>query len=104
MPAARAERAQVVAAAAAGMEHPAVEHRADRVDRVLELAVDGWPWTVALPAVGFTSPSSIRSVVVLPAPLGPRKPTTRPSSAVNDRSSTASTGPKRLVSPATSIA
>ena len=29
---------------------------------------------VALPAVGVTSPSSERSVVVLPEPLGPRKP------------------------------
>src|SRR3954447_7489033 len=46
----------------------------------------------------------MRSVVVLPAPFGPRKPTTRPSSAVNDRSSTATTEPKRFVSPATSIA
>ena len=32
------------------------------------------PSTVAAPLVGRTSPSSIRSVVVLPAPLGPRKP------------------------------
>ena len=62
------------------------------------------PWTVAVPAVGFTSPSSIRSVVVFPAPFGPRKPTTRPSSTVNDRSSTATILPKCLVSPETSIA
>ena len=62
------------------------------------------PWIVELPAVGLTSPSSIRSVVVLPAPLGPRKPTIRPSSTVKDRSSTASTSPKRLVRFETSIA
>src|SRR4051812_7432558 len=62
------------------------------------------PSTVACPAVGVISPSTIRSVVVLPAPFGPRNPTIRPSSTVNDRSSTASTSPKRFVSPATSIA
>ena len=33
---------------------------------------------VAVPAVGVTRPSSIRSVVVLPAPLGPRNPVTLP--------------------------
>ena len=32
------------------------------------------PSTVAVPEVGRTSPSSMRSVVVLPAPFGPRKP------------------------------
>ena len=39
--------------------------------------VNGCPCTVAAPDVGFTSPSSILNVVVLPAPLGPRKPVTR---------------------------
>src|SRR5689334_12623473 len=62
------------------------------------------PRIVAVPPVGFTSPSSILSVVVLPAPFGPRKPTILPSSTVNERSSTASTSPKRFVSPETSIA
>src|SRR5215472_10646455 len=33
---------------------------------------------VAVPLSGAARPSSIRSVVVLPAPLGPRKPVTRP--------------------------
>src|SRR3954453_14866049 len=46
----------------------------------------------------------MRNVVVFPAPFGPRKPTTRPSSTVNERSSTARMWPKRLVRPATSIA
>jgi len=41
----------------------------------------------------------MRRVVVLPAPLGPRNPTTVPWSASKLRSSTASTSPKRLVSP-----
>ena len=44
-------------------------------------------WRV--PAVGVTSPSSIRRVVVLPAPFGPRKPVIRPGSTAKLRSSTA---------------
>ena len=36
--------------------------------------------TRASPAVGWSSPDSILSVVVLPAPLGPRKPTRSPAS------------------------
>src|SRR5690349_7541959 len=38
----------------------------------------------------------MRSVVVLPAPLGPRKPVTRPGTTLNDRSSTARTVPNDL--------
>jgi len=54
------------------------------------------PPMVAVPAVGETRPSRIRNVVVLPAPFGPRNPVTRPGCTVNDRSSTACTGPKFL--------
>ena len=32
------------------------------------------PATVAVPEVGRSSPESMRRVVVLPAPFGPRKP------------------------------
>src|SRR4051812_12135093 len=53
---------------------------------------------VASPPVGATRPSSIRRVVVLPAPLGPRKPVTRPGSTVKDRSLTAARSPYCLVS------
>src|SRR4051812_23359671 len=53
---------------------------------------------VASPPVGATRPSSIRGVVVLPAPLGPRKPVTRPGSTVKDRSLTAARSPYCLVS------
>src|SRR5918995_3172003 len=52
---------------------------------------------VALPLVWCTSPRSIRSVVVFPAPLGPRKPVIRPGSTTKLRSSTAVTPPNRLV-------
>ena len=50
------------------------------------------------PLLGLASPSSIRSVVVLPAPFGPRKPVIVPGSSANERESTASTEPNRLVS------
>jgi hypothetical protein len=43
----------------------------------------------------------MRSVVVLPAPLGPRKPVTCPGSTVKVSPSTAVTGPYRLVKPVT---
>src|SRR6266498_3456631 len=54
---------------------------------------------LALPAVGATRPSSVRKVVVFPAPLGPRNPTTVPWSTSKLRLSTATTSPNRLVSP-----
>jgi hypothetical protein len=38
------------------------------------------PKTSARPPVGRMNPRSVRMVVVLPAPLGPRKPKTSPSS------------------------
>src|SRR5690554_6204866 len=44
----------------------------------------------------------MRSVVVLPAPFGPRKPVTRPGWTVKLRSSTARTDPKVFVRPRTS--
>ena len=45
--------------------------------------------TVAVPAVARTRPRMIRSVVVLPAPFGPRKPVIVPSRTLKLRSSTA---------------
>ena len=44
-----------------------------------------------------------RIVVDLPAPFGPTKPVTWPGWTVNDIPSSASVGPNRLRSPATSI-
>ena len=41
------------------------------------------------PLVGSRIPASDRSVVVLPAPLGPMRPTISPAATWNDRSSTA---------------
>ena len=51
------------------------------------------PLTVALPADGRSSPMTIRMVVDLPAPFGPRKPVTFPASTSKVRSSTARTSP-----------
>ena len=42
-------------------------------------------------------PVTMRMVVDLPAPLGPRKPSTSPRSTENDTSFTASFGPNALV-------
>src|SRR5699024_1691052 len=55
----------------------------------------------ASPEVGRTSPSSMRRVVVLPAPFGPRKPVTRPGATSNVRSSTARNEPKSFDRPRT---
>ena len=41
-------------------------------------ALNGMPATVADPEVGAISVPSVRTVVVLPAPFGPRKPNTSP--------------------------
>jgi hypothetical protein len=59
----------------------------------------GRPSTVAVPEVGRARPRTIRKVVVLPAPLGPRKPVTRPGWTSKLRPSTARRVPKALVSP-----
>src|SRR5947199_5647318 len=47
----------------------------------------------ASPALGWTSPSRILTVVVLPAPFGPRKPKTSPASTRSDRSCSATLRP-----------
>ena len=55
--------------------------------------VYGRPLTVAVPVVGWSSPSTMRIVVDFPAPLGPRKPVTTPGCTMNDKSSTARVEP-----------
>jgi hypothetical protein len=72
------------------------------------LARTGWACTSkpamrAVPALGGMKPASMRMVVDLPAPLGPRKPTTSPRATVKLTSSTAVKPSKRLVSPSISI-
>jgi len=53
----------------------------------------GIPSRVTLPESGLRSPSMISSVVVLPAPLGPRMPKNSPSSTSKDTPSTACVSP-----------
>src|ERR1700684_1279112 len=62
------------------------------------------PRIVPLPDVGRTRPSSIRIVVVLPAPFGPTKPQTDPEGMASARPSTTVRSPKRFVSPAVETA
>jgi len=48
-----------------------------------------WPATLSRPSLGASTVVSILIVVVLPAPLGPRKPKTMPASTANEMWSTA---------------
>ena len=69
----------------------------DQPDDIRGIAVPGMPAgspggrpkTRAWPAVGRARPSSILTVVVLPAPLGPRKPNTSPGATARVNPSTA---------------
>src|SRR5262249_33104117 len=54
------------------------------------------PRTSTSPEVGSSKPSRISIVVVLPAPLGPRRPKHSPVRTSRSRPLTASTGPVRL--------
>src|SRR5687768_14771161 len=72
-------------------------HRAETGPRAMSTSP-----TITRPAVGRRKPVIIRMVVVLPAPLGPRRPSTSPGWASKLTSSTATVAPKRLVTPSTS--
>ena len=52
-----------------------------------------WPATLALPVVGFDSVDRMRTVVDLPAPLGPRSPKIEPGSTVRLTPSSARMSP-----------
>ena len=60
---------------------------------------DGIAADARIAACGVSSVARIRIVVVLPAPLGPMKPSTWPRSTLNDTSSTARTPSKCRTSP-----
>src|SRR6185295_2103736 len=60
--------------------------------RFIERSPSGRPRISARPPVGKTSCMSSFSVVVLPAPLGPRKPKTSPASTSSVRRSSARYG------------
>src|ERR1700683_1160189 len=67
-------------------------------------AVKGIPATLAEPDVGAISVPNVRTVVVFPAPLGPRNPNTSPCATENETSSKAVRSPKRLGRGATTSA
>src|SRR5664279_3978395 len=60
------------------------------------------PRARASPALGASTPQSMRMVVLLPAPLGPRKPKISPFSTSKVSSDTAVKSPNRRVRPRTS--
>src|SRR5580692_8637696 len=59
--------------------------------------LSGIPATMAEPEVGAINVPRVRTVVVLPAPLGPRKPNTSPRNTSKETSEKAVRRPKRLV-------
>src|SRR5712692_10539436 len=61
-------------------------------------ATRSMPKTVPPPSEGSRRPQSMRSVVDLPAPFGPRKPYSSPARTRRSRWSTATRLPKRRVS------
>src|SRR5215213_7208651 len=62
------------------------------------------PATRAVPASGSSSVARMRTVVVLPAPLGPRTPSTVPGATASSTPSSARVGPKDFTSPLTRMA
>src|SRR5215472_2519067 len=63
-----------------------------------------WPSTRARPASGSSKVVRIRTAVVLPAPFGPRTPSTVPCGTVRSIPRSARTSPNDLVRPSTRIA
>src|ERR1700761_293878 len=66
--------------------------------------VSASPATRAEPDVGAISVPSVRTVVVFPAPFGPRNPNTSPWPISKDTSENATRSPKRLLSSCTASA
>src|SRR5579862_8232529 len=62
------------------------------------------PSTHTWPASGRSNPVAMRSVVVLPAPLGPTRPKNDPRGTSSDRPATATFGPNRFTRPRSTTA
>ena len=58
--------------------------------------LSGIPATVAEPEVGAMSVPSVRTIVVFPAPFGPRNPKTSPCPTSKETSSKAMRSPNRF--------
>ena len=91
-------QAQVLLGRQVAVERRVLEHEADVAAHVVALADDVVARRRArCRAVGLASVQSMLIVVVLPAPLGPRKPKTSPASTSKLTPRTASTSPKDLL-------
>ena len=62
-----------------------------------------YPQTLACPPSGFSSVDRMRTIVVLPAPFGPSRASTRPASAEMSTPARAWVLPNRLVNPSAAI-
>jgi len=67
-------------------------------------AVMSRPSNVTRPALGVSKPVMQSNVTVLPEPFGPMRPVIEPCATAKETPSTATSPPKRLVSPSTSRA
>src|SRR5712691_558921 len=72
--------------------------------RLGDTDVTSCPFNTMRPSSGTTKPAIIRRVVVLPQPLGPSSEKNSPSPIASVTSCTASTLPKRLLTPARAMA
>src|ERR1041384_1776876 len=72
--------------------------------RFEKTVVTSSPWSRMRPSSGTSKPAIIRSVVVLPQPLGPSSEKNSPSRIARLTSLTAAALPKRLLTPSSSIA
>ncbi len=98
-------QAQVLLGAEVAVEGRVLEDEADvAADVVAGDSTTSKPATVALPLLGCESVQSMLIVVVLPAPLGPRKPKTSPVPTSKLTPRTASNSPKDLRRSVTEIA
>ena len=83
---------EMVGGAAAADDGLGIEQCPDRADRVGQLAI-GLAVDEDGAELGASRPRTMRMVVDLPAPLGPRKPVTRPGWTTKETSSTATVLP-----------
>ena len=87
-------QAQVLLGGEVAVERRVLEDQADVAAHVVALGDDVVAGDAArCRTVGLASVQSMLIVVVLPAPLGPRKPKTSPGATVNETPRTASTSP-----------
>ena len=90
------EEVEVLGDRELGVERELLRHIADLLARRGGAAPQVGAGDLELPLVADSSPQSMRKVVVLPAPLGPRRPKISPRRTSKLTWSTATKSPKRL--------